>query len=486
VKSDPRVLLVFPSFDYEEQYGGLAKAASSMVPVSLIYLGTYLKQKGVPVRIFDGQVMEQTEAAVRLQIEEFAPTMVGITTYTPMAPDAHKIASVIKKIDPSLPVVMGGTHPSVLAREVMADPNVDYVVRGEGEETVFELVEALSTEDGEKNLDKVLGLTYRKGAELVSNPARALEVDLDKLPIPDWSMLPLDRYHQLPESTFRTPVRAILTSRGCPYKCVYCSSRYTSGYKYRYRSADNVCDELDILINQYGARQILFLDDNFVVNKKRTHELMDEMIRRGFHRKILWTCAGRVDQVDQPLLEKMKAAGCKLMSFGIETGSQRLLDLLKKGAKVEQARKAVELARKAGLKTRGTMMLGIPTETREESLATIKFAKDIGLNFAKFSLTTPYPGTEIYNYAKENNLIEGEDWKRFSSQAGYANFDPIFVPEGRTAEELKTLQRRAMREFYFRPRQVLDMLKNMSSVADIGLYFTVAKSLVFGTQKLED
>jgi radical SAM superfamily enzyme YgiQ (UPF0313 family) len=182
----------------------------------------------------------------------------------------------------------------------------------------------------------------------------------------------------------------------------------------------------------------------------------------------------------------MKAAGCKLMSFGIETGSQRLLDLLKKGAKVEQARKAVEMARKAGLKTRGTMMLGIPTETREESLATIQFAKDIGLNFAKFSLTTPYPGTEIYNYAKENNLIEGEDWKRFSSQAGYANFDPIFVPEGRTAEELKTLQRRAMREFYFRPRQVIDMLKNMSSVADIGLYFTVAKSLVFGTQKLED
>jgi anaerobic magnesium-protoporphyrin IX monomethyl ester cyclase len=269
-----------------------------------------------------------------------------------------------------------------------------------------------------------------------------------------------------------------MSSRGCPFKCIFCSARQVSGFKYRAHSAERVVDEMEILHNKYQARQIIFLDDNFIISKKRVFEICERIQQKGLHKKLLWTAAGRADEVTEPLLKAMKDANCKMISFGIESGSPRLLELMKKGEKKEHIVKAVDMARKAGLKTRGTLILGFPTETRNESLETIQFAKDLGLDFAKFSLATPYPGTALYNIALERGLISGKDWSRFNSQAGYSTYDPVFIPEGRTGKEMKELQRYATKSFYLRPRQIMELITHITGWADVKLYMEVVREII--------
>ena len=471
-----RVLLIFPQFKSELHYGRLSKVAPSLVPVSLVYLATFLQEKGIPVKILDGQVQELTPTTLRKEIEDYSPRFVGITSLTPIAEVAHQVAAVAKGVSREITVVMGGTHPTVVPEETIRDENVDIVVRQEGEHTLYEIVDAII---GKSDLEGIKGLTFRRNGEIIHTEQRPFLEELDSLPLPDWSLVPLDSYHQIPDATFRKPVRCLLTSRGCPFRCIFCSARLSSGYHYRVRSPRNVIEEIDLLINRYGARQLAFLDDNFIVDQQRAMAICDLIIKRGYHKKVVWTCAGRADQISEPLLKKFKDAGCALISYGVETGSQRLLDIIKKSLTIEQIEEAVRLTREVGIKVRGTLMLGLPTETPEESQQTIEFAKKLGLNFAKFSLATPYPGTELYRLAKEQGLLKTDDWRYFSSMAGFGEYDPVYIPEGRDARELKQLQKRATREFYIRPRQIWDLLRNITSFHDIKLYLGVARELLF-------
>ena len=470
-----RVLLIFPRFKSEFYYGRLSKVAPSLVPVSLVYLASFLQKKGIPVKILDGQVQELTPTTLRQEIEAYAPRFIGVTVLTPIAEGAHQVAAIAKGVSREITVVMGGTHPTVLPEETINDENVDIVVRREGEHSLYQLVETVI---GGGDLERIEGLTFRKDGEIIHTRERPFLEELDSLPLPDWSLVPLDSYHQIPDATFREPVRCVLTSRGCPFRCIFCSARLSSGYRYRVRSPQNVIEEIDLLINRYGARQLAFLDDNFIVDKQRAMEICDLIIERGYHKKVVWTCAGRADQISEPLLRKFKESGCVLISYGVETGSQRLLDLIKKGLTIEQIEEAVRLTRKVGIKARGTLMLGLPTETPEDSRQTVEFAKRLGLNFAKFSLATPYPGTELYRLAKEQGLLKTDDWRYFSSMAGFGGYDPVYVPEGREARELRQWQKRATRDFYLRPRQIWDLLRNITSFHDIKLYLGVARELL--------
>lgn len=473
----PKILLIFPSFSAEQHYGKLSKVAPSLMPVSLVYLAAYIEQQGYQVEIFDGQVEEMTEATVRARVQQTQPGIVGITCMTPMAAEAHRTAQIIKSVDPEILVVMGGIHPTILPAETMNDQAVDVVVRGEGEHTFHELITAW---EQKQPLTGIAGLTYRADGKVVHAPDRALLEDLDSLPLPALHLISIDKYHQIPDATFALPLRGIITSRGCPFKCVFCSARQTSGFKYRYRSPDNVLEEVAILVNRYGARQLAVLDDNFVVNRERTTGICEGLLKRNYQKRLVFTCAARADQVDVQLLKLMRRAGCKLVSFGVETGSQRLLDLIQKELTLEQISSAVKAAKQAGLLVRGTLMLGLPTESYEDSVATIEFAKSLGLDFAKFSLATPYPGTELYRIAKAQGLVDDRDWSRFSSMAGFTDYDPVFVPQGRSGSELKQLQKRATREFYLRPRQIGNLLRNTRSLTDVKMYFYAVQSLFSG------
>jgi len=468
-----RLLLILPYFAERRHYGAMSKVAPSLLPVSLVYLAGYMEKMGYPVRIFDGQVDTMNPDTIRQAVASFEPDVVGITCMTPMVTETHMVARIVKsRKNPPL-VVVGGIHPSILPEDIIADPNIDVIVRGEGEHTFHELLEAWP--DGD--LDTIRGLTFRRDTETIHTPDRPLLDDLDSLPMPARHLVNYEGYHQVPDAVFAEPLREILTSRGCPFQCIFCSARFISGYKYRYHSPERVLDEVDLLVNKYGARQIAVLDDNFVVDRTRTVEICEGLLRRGYHKKVVWTTAARADQVDYELMKLMKEAGFQLVSFGVETGSPRLLKMIKKGETMDQIARAVEDAHRARLKVRGTLILGLPGETREESLATIKWAKSLRLDFAKFSLATPYPGTVLFDIAVRQGM-KTDDWSHFSSMAGFADYDPVFVPEGRDAAEMARLQKQAMREFYLRPRQILNLLKNVTSWNDIKMFYYGARSVL--------
>lgn len=470
--SKAKVLLINPTFDVVRQLGELGKLYVRARPLGLGHLAAYLESKGRETRVIDGQICELTEENLSKEIEEFSPNVVGITSTTALASAAHEVAKWVKNISKDVKVVMGGVHPTVLPGETLEDDNVDVVVRGEGEITFFELVRTFETG---ANLGNVLGVSFKNDAEIVHNVNRPFIEDLDSLPPVSDHILPRRLYDGY----------AILTARGCPFNCIFCSSRTLWGTRYRVRSPENVFVEIDSMVEKYNPEEIAFFDESFVVNKKRTEKICNMFIERGYHKKISWICSSRADLIDEPVLEKMREAGCNAISFGIETASQRLLDVLKKRTSPEINEKAVRMAKKAGIRNvRATFILGIPTETREESLATIKYAKKLPLDSAKFSIATPYPGTELYRVALSEGMNIPKDWSKLHQGVGFSEYDPLYIPKGRGAKELKRLQKRAHLEFYLSPRRILYISriwdiswKGIKSWKDIRMYWRIAKSL---------
>ncbi|MBN1357112.1 cobalamin-dependent protein [bacterium] len=469
-----KILLILPYFSEKRHYGSMSKVAPSLLPVSLVYLAGYLERQNFDVRIFDGQVEPMNQTTIRRTLTEFQPDMVGITCMTPMVPETHMVAEAVKEFDPELCVVVGGIHPTVLPDDIIADPHIDVVVRGEGEISFHELILAY----GDGDLHSVPGITFRENGGIVHTPLPTLVEDLDSLPMPARHLVKYDGYHQVPDAVFAEPLREILTSRGCPFRCIFCSARLVSGFKYRYHSPERVLEEVDLLVTKYRARQIAVLDDNFVVDRQRTLDICEGLMKRGYHRKLVWTTAARADQVDCELLKMMKQAGFALVSFGVETGVPRLMKLIEKGETLERIARAVEDAHRAGLKVRGTLILGLPTETIQDSRTTIEWAKKLKLDFAKFSLATPYPGTVLFDLAIKQGMAV-TDWSHFSSMSGFADYDPVYVPEGRDGRELAALQKTAMKEFYMRPKQILNLLGNITSINDVRMIYYGAKSVIW-------
>ena len=470
--SRSKVLLVGPQVDYAKMLGKASTTTPSNIPLNLLYLSGYLESRNIPVKILDGQVQDLDEESLIKHIEEFNPSVVGISCATPLVHTAHKIARTVKAVSGEITVVMGGPHPSVLPEETIADENVDIVVRGEGEVTLFEVVEAIGSGSG---LDSVLGITYRDNGHIVSTQNRPLEHDLDSLPLPSRHLIPIGKYRPQMDIYYRFPWTNMLTSRGCPYRCIFCASRKISGHRYRVRSPENIVEEIALLVDKYGIRNIGMADDNFIVDRKRTERICDILIKEGYSRKVDWVCAVRADGVDESLLKKMRAAGCRCFCVGIETGSQRLMNVLRKHLKLEKVVEGVRMMRRAGIKVRGTFLLGIPTETEEETLQTIRFAKKLQLDFAKFNLITPYPGTELWEMAKERGLVGEGTWSRLIPGIGFTDAEPVFVPEGRSGKELKAQQRRAAKAFYFRPRPIWNLIGNIRSLGDFKRHFYAAK-----------
>ena len=444
-----RVLLVNPAIDTEKKYGKLVSMMlSPSVPLSIVFLGSFLEKQGYEVRLFDEQIEFLTESRIQDVVNEFHPGVIGFTCTTPGMARSHEIAADVKHIYPEIKVVMGNIHPTVLPEETLKDPNVDLVVRGEGE---FSFLEYLQSLDHDGDLSKIPGISHRLNGVYNHTINRHYEKDLDIFPPVNWKLLTdfNDSYH----------IEWILTSRGCPYKCVFCSARSVSGFKYRFNSPQRVIQEVDAVVQNYGAKFFSFADDNFVVKKDRTREICKLLMERGYHKETTWLCQTRADAVDESLLELMKEAGCEYISFGIETGTQRLLDLIRKSVNIETSEKAVNMAHRMGIKTRGSFMLGLPTETREDSLATLDFAQRLPLDIAKFNLAVPYPGTELLNMAIAEGLQVTDDWSNINTAAGLSNTEAFYIPKGRTMEELAKLQINEHTKFYLRPKQVWRILK---------------------------
>ncbi|MBA7634992.1 hypothetical protein ES703_42592 [subsurface metagenome] len=291
--------------------------------------------------------------------------------------------------------------------------------------------------------------------------------NLDDLPPPAIDDLMKDGYTVSPDMRTGDKIGAIITSRGCPFDCIFCANRLLTKGLYRTHSVERVCSEIENLIEKCNITQLFVYDDNFAVDKKRAKELCREFIGRKFHTKLSWWAEARVDCVDEELLSLMAQANCKIISYGLESGNQRLLDLINKKITLEQIEKTVNITRKAGIDIRASFILGLPTETREESLRTIRFAKKLKIQQVRFALATPFPGTKLWDIAQEEGSLNFSDWRQFSLMSGYAKGLPVYCPKGREPKELAKLQRHANLTFFLRPRVIMVFLRRMKSFGAI-------------------
>jgi radical SAM superfamily enzyme YgiQ (UPF0313 family) len=359
-----------------------------------------------------------------------------------------------------------GTHVSAVPGNTLElIPELDYVIRHEPEFTFREIIDR--TLAG-RNMDGCPGSAYRgSDGQVVIAPDRPLIKSLDDLPIPKQHLLPLDQY--------RMPFLGnryvwVLTNRGCPYSCTYCFEGVVWGKSVRYRSAESIYQELEYLA-QHNVRNVLFLADLFTFQRQGVMELCDLIIRRGL--KVRWTCNSRVDTIDEEMMVKMKQAGCWLIAFGIESGSQKVLDNVKKDAQVEDAIRTINLCNKHGIKTWGYFIIGLPGENKKTVRETIDLAKNLPLDIALFHVAMPYAGTEFYFQAVANGWLNTYDWKHFdmndSAVVGYEDF---------SAEEVLQATKQAFQEFYLRPKQVWRLWKMMRDSGDFSMVWSVVRNFL--------
>jgi anaerobic magnesium-protoporphyrin IX monomethyl ester cyclase len=413
-------------------------------PLGLAYIASMLRQNH-EVKIIDSSILNYTIGDVERELRSFNPDVVGITSVTPSIYEAYKVAETAKKVREDCTVILGGPHATFMPRQTMKECEyIDIIVRGEGEETTRELIENI--EKGVP-LNKVKGITFRKENGIIDTEPRPFIKNIDDIPFPSRDLLPMHLY-----KFNGVKYTTMLTSRGCPFGCSFCSSSRLFGGYWRGRSPENVLEEIKTVYGEYGIRNIEFMDDTFTLDQKRAEKICDGIIEQGWD--ISWGASSRVDTLSKELAEKMKKAGCWIIFLGIESGSQKILDTIGKRITLEQAKKAVEILKDAGIQVLGSFIIGFIQDTKETIKETIKFAKSLNLDYAEFSILTPYPGTPIFDYAKKNNTLLTEDWSKYTAT------EPIVKIEGISEKEVKALFQKAYITFYLRPKIVMKWLKN--------------------------
>ena len=428
-------------------------------PMGIALIAAILVRAGYQVTVLDANALNLPPEAVAPMVSN--ADVVGLTAMTPTINAAIATARHLKQARPELPVILGGAHATLLPEETLAAaPEVDILVKGEGENTILEVLPAL---ENNKPLHDIPGISYRAGDKIVSNPLHTELVDPDSLPFLAYHLLPMKRYKPHPPHGRALPFAAIITSRGCPYKCSYCS-KPIFGARFRSQSPVRVVDEIAHLKQRFGIREFAFYDDVFTLNKKRAHAIADELIRRKLN--IDWTCEARVGLVDTELLRHIRQAGCYSVSYGIESGSQEILNTLDKDITLEQAEQAVRTSQEVGLQTIGYFMVGSPGETPDTSRQTIQFAKKLKLDFAQFGITTPFPGTKLYDLYLNSGKGGDIPWESFAYTGGY-KAAPVFDSELLSRDDIRRWTRRAYREFYLRPGYPWQRIRRTTSWGDV-------------------
>jgi anaerobic magnesium-protoporphyrin IX monomethyl ester cyclase len=407
-----KVLLVIPNNARKSGGSSIYEISKDMEalfepPIGVLYLAGMLREKGYEVQIIDGFAKRiYTEDLIEI-IKEKKPDILGLSLYITNVKEALKIAGVVKSELKNTRIVVGGAYPTIYYEELAKDKNLDFVVRGEGEYTLLEIAEAIYKKKLGK---KIVGCYYRHKGKLIKGEKREFIKDLDALPYPAWDLIDMAPYYRHKTIYLEvSPVDIVSSSRGCPYNCSFCSANLIWERKYRFRSAKSVCDEIEFMIKKYGSKGINFREDNFTVNKQRVYEFCNEIKRRNL--KFVWQCESRVDTLDENIIRAMVSAGCRGLWFGLESGSQQILDKLQKGIKLETVVSTVKLCKKYHLITGGSFMFGLPIETKADIQKTFEFAKSLKLDNVIFGKYIGYPNCPLYDYAKANKFYRLEEDK---------------------------------------------------------------------------
>lgn len=436
-----KILLLSPPTNIEVfwQAGSKKKGEQRTPPLGLGYIASILEHAGYDVNLIDmfNTSFEEGERIIRQE----KPDIVGISCFTEFRIGSLKLAKLVKAVNPNIKVIMGGSHAAIMYEQVLRNYPVDYIVMGEGEITMLELVNALGNNTP---AESIKGIAFMKNGQVMKTERRPPILDLDTIPFPAHHFFDIDAYE--PEN-FRLPRKfvlkddtnmtgklrktSIITSRGCPFKCQYCSTSLFWGHKWRSRSAKNVLDELEMLYIDYGIRYFVFVDDAFTADHSRAIDICKGILERGLD--ICWTCCTRTNYISAELLEWLAKAGCFMISYGIESGSSAILKTIHKHQSIEQIIQAFNMTHDAGITTTMLLMVGNPGESDTTIKETMDLIKRADPTFISVAITQIYPGTELYEIAKEKGFIDDDYWLNLSLTA------PIYTLENRV-EKLKTWQ----------------------------------------------
>lgn len=381
-----------------------AKMEVGLPPLGIAYLAAVIREKGHEVQLIDRSIKQG-----ELVPEDFAPyDLVGISADTPRYPEAVEIAAIAKKAGKM--VVMGGYHVTFLDKEALETGVVDIVVRGEAEEIMVNMLDAL--EQG-SDLSKVKGLTFIQDGRLVRTPVAPPPRNLDAMPFPARDLLPMDKYSSMMAGL---PITNLITSRGCPFNCYFCSSSKFGGLKWRYRSAKSIADEMEILYHDYGYRAFAFMDDNFTLSKRRVMEFADELERRKMN-DIIWWCFSRIDILirNEDMVKRMAEVGAFQIFLGLESHSEQTLDDYGKNVGNKEQDQAIELLHKYGISIHGSFIVGDINETKEMALQTARWVQKVNPRVVQFSILTPYPGTALYNDVEREGRFLHKNWELYDA-----------------------------------------------------------------------
>jgi len=421
--------------------------------LGLMYIAAYAeKYTDCKIRIWDMVVEEKSYDKLENEIKNRKPDVIGITTTTFTLIDSIIAAKIIKKVDNDIKVVFGGSHVHIYPEEAIRLPEVDFLVLGEGEITFSELLQKIGNYE---ELKRVKGIVFKHDDKIVNTGFRGFIEDLDSLPFPARHLTPYKKYYSLIAK--RNPITTMFTSRGCPYRCLFCH-RPHMGKKFRARSAENVVEEVEECVNM-GIHEILIYDDTFNINKQRVLDICNLIKERGLD--IYFDIRARIDRINKEMLVALKEAGCVRIHYGVESANQRILEILRKDITVEQAEKVFKMTKDVGIETLAYFMIGNPTETRDEILNTIKFAKKLKPDYCHFSVTAPFPATPLYELGLKKGVFN-DYWKEFAANPT-KDFVPQLWEENLGRDELIKLLEYAYKSFYIRPSYVFKKILKVRS-----------------------
>jgi len=468
-----KFLFLYPTTDsFPLDYG--EKSFMYAPPLGILYLSSVLRENGHGAGVIDIRGEEKPAEAIKRGMD--GADAVGITVPTFALNNSKKIVDMVKDIDPSIPVIIGGPHPTLYPRASLKEISADMVVAGEAENSILDVAKIL---EGSKRMEEGRGVYYRKNDEIHEGEKIEAIRNLDDIPFPAHDLVEKYDYgRSYGFKLFRGRTTAVLASRGCPRRCSFCSRRLLYMGTYRKRSAENVVREMEMLYER-EYENVIIADDNFTSDMKKVDKIMDMIMERGIELTLLVNGA-RVDSADERIYSKMWDAGVRLISFGLESGNQEILDFYRKDITLEQIERAVEISNRVGFFTIGNFIIGAPIEKEEEIKNTIKFASSLPLDMAEFFILRYMPGSELWEEAMKSGKIgEDEYLVESDSRRGLGNF---------TREELIYWKNLAYRNFYLRPPYIINELHKFISRFDIRLVragFSMLKILLYRTKKDE-
>lgn len=437
----------------------LNKVQGVLPPLSLAMLAASLEKANIPVKIIDCPGSNIGKIEFEKIIDELKPDIVGIgPMMTPAIEGVFEAAAICKKSGAI--VIVGGPHLSIYPKETMANKNIDFAIIGEGDFSIVKLVEAIKNNS---DVSQIPGLVWRKDSEILENPAAIVE-NLDELPMPAYHLLPMKNYNSI---IGLHPVSTMMVGRGCPYRCGFCY-KTPSDKLIRHKSVKYVIEEMKYLIERYGVKEIMFYDDTLTLKKDYIFNLCDEIKTQKI--KIHWEAPTRVNHIDEELIKKLAEAGCVRLRMGVESGNEKIRQIMNKGVSAEQIISAFGLCKKYGIETFAYFIIGYIGETEETINETINFARKLDPDFAMFTIATPLPNTDLFERAVQAKLIDPNYWKNYTLGGSKERIKFL-------VKDAEKWTKKAYLKFYFRPGFIIKKLLKMRDLDTAKKYFRAFRGL---------